>query len=268
MVGEENYELFKEVKATWDPQNIFNPGKIVHAAPMTESLRYEPDVQTKELKTMFDFSNAGGMMRAVEKCNGSGDCRKLPLSGGTMCPSYQASRDEKDTTRARANVLREFLTQSNKENPFDHEEIKSVLDLCVSCKGCSSECPSNVDMTTMKAEFLYQYQKENGIPLRSKLFANINQLNNIGGSFPSLYNFFLTNSLVSGLAKKMIGVAPQRSLPKIHKRSLRHWFKNKFRAKTTVEDCKKAIYIFCDEFTNWNDTEIGKKGIQLLDRLG
>jgi len=148
MVGEKNYQLFKAVKKTWDPNNIFNPGKIVDAAPMNTSLRYEPEVPTKKLNTIFDFSNTGGMMRATEKCNGSGDCRKLPLSGGTMCPSYQATRNEKDTTRARANILREFLTKSDKLNPFNHEEIKEVLDLCVSCKGCSSECPSNIDMTT------------------------------------------------------------------------------------------------------------------------
>ena len=141
MVGEENYELFQEIKATWDANNIFNPGKIVDAPPMNTSLRYEPEQVEKKIETIFDFSEVGGILRAAEKCNGSGDCRKLPLSGGTMCPSYQATRNEKETTRARANTLREFLTKSEQKNPFDHEEIKEVMDLCLSCKGCTSECP-------------------------------------------------------------------------------------------------------------------------------
>src|SRR5690606_20789297 len=152
MVGPKNYELFRRVKNVWDPHNIFNPGKIVDAPPMNTSLRYEPDMVTPEIKTVFDFSSTGGILRAAEKCNGSGDCRKLPVSGGTMCPSYMATRNEKDTTRGRANTLREFLTNSTQGNRFDHAEIKEVMDLCISCKGCTSECPSNVDMSTLKAE--------------------------------------------------------------------------------------------------------------------
>src|SRR5690606_24909383 len=142
------------------------------------------DMVTPEIKTVFDFSSTGGILRAAEKCNGSGDCRKLPVSGGTMCPSYMATRNEKDSTRGRANTLREFLTNSTHENRFNHTEIKEVMDLCISCKGCTSECPSNVDMSTLKAEFLHQYQKANGIPLRSKAFAYINSLNTLGSIVP------------------------------------------------------------------------------------
>src|SRR5690606_18665818 len=174
MVGEENYELFKRIKKAWDPDYIFNPGKIVDAPPMNTSLRYEPDMVTPEYDTIFDFSDTGGILRAAEKCNGSGDCRKLPESGGTMCPSYQATRNEKDTTRGRANTLREFLTRGSNESPFNHPEIKEVMDLCISCKGCKAECPSNVDMATLTAESLYQYQKVNGIPLRDRKSTRLN----------------------------------------------------------------------------------------------
>ena len=264
MVGEENYQLFKRIKKTWDPNNIFNPGKIVDTAPMDSSLRYEPDIPTKKIETIFDFSSTDGILRAAEKCNGSGDCRKLPLSGGTMCPSYQATRNEKETTRARANALREFLTKGKKENPFNHAEIKEVLDLCLSCKGCTSECPSNVDMSTMKAEFLHQYYQSNGIPLRARAFANIEKLNRLGSVFPVLYNFFLTNSFFSGLAKSILGVAPKRSIPTIHKFSLRKWYTENYK-KINLEN--GAVYLFCAEFTNWNDTEIGIKAIQLLTNL-
>lgn len=207
MVGEENYQLFKRIKDTWDSAHIFNPNKIVDTPPMNTSLRYEVDIPEKELNTVFDFSQTGGILRAAEKCNGSGDCRKLPLSGGTMCPSFQATRNEKDTTRGRANTLREFLTKSEKANPFDHPEIKEVMDLCLSFKGCTSECPSNVDMSSLKAEFLHQYYKTNTIPLSSRVFAYINDLNELGGKFPRIYNFFLSNPVIAGMAKKLLGVA-------------------------------------------------------------
>lgn len=266
MVGASNYALFREIKATWDPKNIFNPGKIVDAAPMTTSLRYEPDQETVELETVLNFDATGGILRAAEKCNGSGDCRKLPLSGGTMCPSYQATRNEQDTTRARANTLREFLTQSEKSNRFDHPELKEVMDLCLSCKGCTSECPSNVDMAGLKAEFLHQYYQQNGVPLRARIFAYLDVFNRIGNLWPGLYNFLLGNPISGGLAKAILGIAPDRSLPKIHQQSLRQWFRKQQRRPATSNG--RAVYFFCDEFTNYNDTPVGQKAIKLLIHLG
>lgn len=268
MVGEEIYDLFRRIKKTWDEKNIFNPGKIVDAPPMNTSLRYEPDQPKRAIDSLLDFSDSDGILGAAEQCNGSGDCRKLPLSGGTMCPSYQATRNEKDTTRARANTLREFLTRSDQENPFDQEELKAVMDLCISCKGCTSECPSNVDLASLKAEFLYQYQKANGIPLRTRAFANIHRLNSLGGILPQAYNFFLTQPTLSGIAKKILGVAPQRSLPSIAPIRLSTWYKRSFQSQLSADTIIKTVYLFADEFTEWNDTEIGKKAILLLDRLG
>lgn len=266
MVGEENYELLRRLKASWDSQNIFNPGKIVDAPPMDENLRYESGQQTIVHDTMFDFSKTNGILRAAEKCNGSADCRKLPSAGGTMCPSYQATLNEKETTRARANILREFLTNSTKENPFDHKEIKEVLDLCLQCKGCTSECPSSVDMASMKAEFLHQYYKANGVPLRAKFFANFGNLFSLGSLVPGVTNFFIKSKVTSSIMKKAIGVAPQRSMPALQKTTLRKWFK---RYKQTVLGTPKGkVYFFCDEFTDFNDTHIGIKGIQLLNCLG
>ena len=168
MIGKKNYELIKDLKKVWDPNNVFNPGKIVGTPPMDTNLRYERDQETKSFDTILDFSDTLRILRAAEQCNGSGDCRKTELSGGTMCPSYMATRNEKDTTRARANILREMLSGSQKTNPFAHEEIKEVMDLCLSCKGCKSECPSNVDMGKLKQEWQYQYYKEKGISFRSR----------------------------------------------------------------------------------------------------
>ena len=268
MVGGDNYQLFRRIKYTWDPHNIFNPGKIVDAAPMNTSLRYEAGMVTPEHKTILDFSSVGGILRLAEKCNGSGDCRKLPSSGGTMCPSYQATRNEKDTTRGRANTLREFLTMDKKSNAFDHPEIKEALDLCLSCKGCTAECPSNVDMASMKAEFLYQYQKTHGVPLRSKAFAYINDLNEWASKFPSIANLMLGNGLSSGVMKKVLGVAPKRNLPQLSKMSLRKWYDKNYASLPGPQTAIKSLYLFVDEFTNHNDTSIGITAIKLLKQLG
>lgn len=266
MVGAENYKLFQSIKHTWDPQNIFNPHKIIDPKPMTDDLRYVENQKTPEIETLMDFTSTGGIIRLAEKCNGSGDCRKGPKAGGVMCPSYHVTLDEKHTTRARANALRTLLTQEKPGNAFDHEELKEVMDLCISCKGCTSECPSNVDMSNLKAEFTYQYQKKHGIPLRSRAFANINSLNTMGAIFPSFTNFILGSKLTSGLLKKFLGVAQDRSLPMIQKTSLRTWYKNNYRPAERTKE--KTIYLFCDEFTNFNDTHIGIKTVQFFDRLG
>ena len=183
MVGEKNYQLLKEVKQTWDPDNIFNPNKIVDTPSMNTMLRYTPGQQTPAFKTIFRFHNQNVLQHA-EQCNGSGDCRKTHLSGGTMCPSFMATRNEKDTTRARANILREFLTNSDKLNRFDHKEIYEVMDLCLSCKGCKSECPSNVDVAKLKAEFMQHYYDANGVPFRSRLIANFTASAKLGAMVP------------------------------------------------------------------------------------
>ncbi|MDY0781663.1 FAD-binding and (Fe-S)-binding domain-containing protein [Tenacibaculum sp. IB213877] len=259
MIGEKNYQLLRRIKKAFDPDNVFNKGKITDAFPMDKSLRYEVDRIEPEINTILDFSDSEGILKLAEKCNGSGDCRKSPKAGGTLCPSYRATRNEKDTTRARANTLREFLTNSEKANKFNHEELKEVFDLCLSCKACSSECPSNVDVASLKAEFLYQYQEENGYSFRSKLFANNAKYNKLGSKFPTITNL-LTNTL---LAKKVMGVATERSVPKLAKQTLQAWYNNQ---KTTSEG--KKVYLFNDEFTNFYDAEVGKDAVYVLQKLG
>ncbi len=269
MIGARNYELIKQIKKTWDSRNIFNPGKIIDAPPMNESLRYEPNEVEATYDTLFDFSAVGGILRMAEKCNGSGDCRKLSLSGGTMCPSYRATRHETDTTRARANTLREILTRdAHLKNPFDNEALKEVMDLCLSCKGCTSECPSNVDMSTLKAEFLHHYYQSNGVPLRARAFANISRLNALGAIVPSLTNVVLNGKLTGSLMKKILQVAPERSLPTLAKTTLKKWFKKNKNRLQASQPVKGKVYLFADEFTNFNDVSIGQKAIELLVRLG
>ena len=259
MIGDKNYQLLKRVKKAFDVNNVFNKGKITDAFPMDKSLRYEIDRNEPVIKTIQDFSKSEGILKLAEKCNGSGDCRKSAEAGGTLCPSYRATKNEKDTTRARANTLREFLTNSDKENKFDHKELKEVFDLCLSCKACANECPSNVDVATLKAEFLYQYQEVNGYSFRSKLFANNAKLNKLGSKFPTITNIFSNTTI----AKKIMGVAPQRPVPKLAKQTLNNWYKNR-----KESNGKKVIYLFSDEFTNYYDAEIGKDAILLLTKLG
>ncbi len=265
MIGEANYELLKRIKKYFDPQNIFNPGKIVDAYPMDESMRYEIDRREPEIKTMLDFSDSEGILKAAEKCNGSGDCRKTEHMSGAMCPSYHATKNEKDTTRGRANALREFLTVSDQTNRFDQKELKEVFDLCLSCKACGSECPSNVDVATLKAEFLYQYQEANGYPLRSKLFAYNTKLNRLGSKVAGLTNAVYSSDFLSGLLKKYAGVAAQRSLPKISSFNFDTYLQS-FKKQNTTSKQKVVLYI--DEFTQYLDIELGKDAIELLTRLG
>ncbi|WP_452224372.1 FAD-binding and (Fe-S)-binding domain-containing protein [Lacinutrix chionoecetis] len=266
MIGDKNYQLLQRIKSTFDPENIFNPGKIVNAYKMDENLRYQADRVEPNIDTLFDFSASQGILREAEKCNGSGDCRKLPEFGGTMCPSYRATRNEKDTTRARANALREYLTSSDKANKFNHSELKEVFDLCLSCKACATECPSSVDIATLKAEFQYQYQKENGISLKTKVFAYNNKLNKFGSTFSSVTNFMFSNSISASIIKNIFGIAQQRSLPLISSKSLYKKFK-KIENQLIIKNYIKTVYFFNDEFTNYLDTHIGVEAIQLLQAL-
>ncbi|WP_248724496.1 FAD-binding and (Fe-S)-binding domain-containing protein [Seonamhaeicola sp. ML3] len=264
MIGDKNYQLLKRIKQVFDSNNLFNKGKIVDAFPMDESLRYEADRKEPEIKTILDFSDSEGLLKAAEKCNGSGDCRKSVAAGGTMCPSYRATKNEKDTTRARANALREFLTNSNKENPFNHEELKQVFDLCLSCKACASECPSNVDVASFKAEFLYQYYKENSPSLGTRIMANNVKYNKIGSTFQGLTNAVLNTML----SKNLLGIASKRSIPKLASKTFRKWYsKNKSQSKKKVYK-KGELYLFVDEFTNYYDVEVGIDTFELLSKLG
>jgi FAD/FMN-containing dehydrogenase/Fe-S oxidoreductase len=264
MLGEEIYQIFIQVKQTWDPWNIFNPGKIVNTPPMDTSLRYKSGQDTPMPKTYFDFSEQNGIVRAAEMCNGSGDCRKTEKSGGTMCPSYMATRDEKHTTRARANILRETLTNSTKENKFDDEGLLDVLDLCLSCKGCKSECPSNVDMAKLKAETLQQYHDKNGIKFRSRLIGNTPLINKLFAAFPWAYNLS-TKGLLGNIIKQSTGFTTKRNLPLMHKITFAKWMK-KHEQKGDFKNGK--VYLYNDEFLNYYDVEIGQTAVKLLNRLG
>src|SRR6266403_5659529 len=266
MVGEKNYALIQDIKHTWDPAGVFNPGKIVDTPPMDASLRYEPEPAAREFATVLNFSDSRGILRAAEQCNGSGDCRKSHLMGGTMCPSYMATRNERDTTRARANILREVLTRSTKANPFDSAEISPVMDLCLSCKGCKSECPSNVDVARLKAEWLQQRYDARGVPMRARLIGGFSQAMALASIAPGVFNFLVKNAATSSLFKRFAGFAQGRSIPKLNRIPLRRW--HRIHANKGGPFPNGRVFLFCDEFTNFNDESVGIKAVRLLNRLG
>lgn len=265
MVGERNYGHFLSTKATWDPNGIFNPGKITATPPMDSDLRYENNQRTREIETIFDFSSTLGYLRAAEKCNGSGDCRKSHLMGGTMCPSYMATRCEKDSTRGRANVLREVITRSKAANPFDSDEIKTVMDLCISCKGCKSECPSSVDVAKLKAEFLQHLYDARGVPLRARMVGHFAEISRLASRAPWAWNAIFRVPALRRLANRLIGFHPRRTIPLLGKTTLKAWFRSRHKSTRTRG---RRVFLFCDEFTDYNDVGIGIAAVELLEGLG
>ncbi len=264
MLGRHNYNLLRDLKKTWDPDNVFNPGKITDTPPITKNLRYAAGVRTAIPGAVFEFPEKYGFLYAVEKCSGSGDCRKSAIMGGTMCPTFMATGDEDKSTRARANMLREFLVRSDNKNHFDHDELYRVMDLCLSCKACKSECPSNVDMAKFKAEFLQHYYDIHHVPFRAWLIAWLPRL-----YIPGMIVRPVTNLLTgTSIFKRMIGFSVKRSIPAISPVTLRTWKKRHSKKSEHPAGTKGSVILFADEFTNYNESDIGIKAVMLLEGLG
>lgn len=262
LLGEKINDIFIEFKNVCDPHGILNRGKIVNTPPMDVSLRYE--AHDLGIKTYFDFSARKGWLCAIEQCNGSGDCRKSNLFGGTMCPSYRATKDENHTTRARANLLRELLIHPSSGKVFSQPEILDALATCLSCKGCKAECPSNVDMARYKAEYLQHHYDESGVPMAVRLTSNLSRIQKMGLISPKVYNSIVSSSIFGGMIRKMMHFDKRRAIPRIYKYSLRDWL----RKHPSETACPRKVYLFADEFTNYMDVEIGVAFIKLMRGLG
>jgi FAD/FMN-containing dehydrogenase/Fe-S oxidoreductase len=266
LMGKEIYGLFKEIKHVFDPHHVFNPGKITDSPAMDTAFRFT-DQKATEPSYFFDYGVLRNPLGLAEKCSGSGDCKKTSLSGGTMCPSYMATLQEKDSTRARANMLRQLLS-SPVEETFSNPDLHEILDLCLSCKGCQTECPSGVDMGKLKAETLQQSYLKSGVPLRTQLIGNFPTLQRYASYVAPLYNFLVEFPLTASLIKVAMGFAIERSLPAVQFTSLETWFK-RYAKKNPQQGLKNGlVYLFADEFTNHNEVPLGQKTIKLLNRLG
>jgi FAD/FMN-containing dehydrogenase/Fe-S oxidoreductase len=253
------YGAFKEVKKAFDPSGMMNPGKIVDAPMMTENLRYGPTYQSHDQATHFDFQADGGFHRAIEMCNGVGACRKKDV--GTMCPSYMATLEEEHSTRGRANALRAAISGQWAGGLTD-KRMYDVMDLCLECKACKSECPSNVDMAKIKYEFLAQYYKKHGRPLRAVLFGHIETLSKLGCLIAPLSNWFAGLSLTK-FAMKRLGIAQNRSLPPFATETFPQWF-----AKRRAPSRDKKVVLFHDTYMNYNHPEIGQAATKFLEAAG
>ena len=266
MFGDRIYDAFRELKQTWDPQGIMNPGKIIDTPPMTENLRYGTAYQPAALATTLDFSPDSGYAGAVEMCNGMGACRKLD---GTMCPSFMATRDEEHSTRGRANLLRAALSgrmPEGADGSITDQRLHQALDLCLECKACKAECESGVDMAKLKYEFLSHYQERHGVPLRSRLFANVSGLNKLGSRYAPLSNWLAGNGIGKALASKFLGISPQRRQPAFASQSFPDWFARRGNAGHGAKYGTVALYN--DTFMNYNYPEIGVAAVEVLEAAG
>jgi FAD/FMN-containing dehydrogenase/Fe-S oxidoreductase len=264
MFGPALYEAFRDVKHAFDPNGIMNPGKIIDPPPMTENLRTDPGYTARMTETALDFTAEGGLDGAADMCNGQGACRKV--LGGTMCPSYMVTRDEEHSTRGRANALRAAMSGTLPTDALTSKRLYDVLDLCLECKACKAECPSNVDMAKLKYEFLDRYHRANGQTLRNLMFGNIAMLSRWGSFFAPVSNWLLGSAGVRDLLEKQ-GVDPRRTLPPFAKQTFRQWFKARG-GSPTAEDERGQAVLFPDTFTNYNHPEIGIAAVKVIESLG
>lgn len=262
MFGPEITDAFRELKQTWDPKRILNPGKIIDTPGFRENLRLSPATVNEQVATHLDFTADGGIARAVELCNGQGACRKLD---GGMCPSYMVTLEEEHSTRGRANLLRQALNGVVPASELTGNRIQEALDLCVECKACKSECPSGVDMAKLKYEVLTKHYEEHGVPLRSWMFGRIRTLSRVGSVVAPIVNFFNRNSLVRIALHRIGGIHRQRPLPALAQRSLRRQLAD--RPKNHTSPRGKAVF-FDDTFTQYYQPEVGKAAFAVLEALG
>ena len=262
MFGPQIYQALTEVKRAFDPNNIMNPGKIIDAPPMTENLRFGADYNTIKIDTYFDFSSQDGFGRAIEMCNGVGACRKTLT--GTMCPSFIGTREEEHSTRGRANALRSIISGALPHTDFTSERLQEVLDLCLGCKACKAECPSNVDMAKIKYEVLAHYHKANGLPLHRRMFGEIGAFAPLGSMFAPFSNWAVNNELSKWIAEKLIGVDRRRDMPIFVRPTYEQWFRKR-RSRRTSD---KKVVLFPDTFMNYSEPAIGRAAVEVLETCG
>ncbi|MCG8449218.1 MAG: 4Fe-4S dicluster domain-containing protein, partial [Pirellulales bacterium] len=261
--GPDLYGLFRQVKQTFDPHNLLNPGNVVDAPPMTENLRFGPEYSVQTVHEHLDFSQDQGFHRAVEMCNGAGICRKT--TAGTMCPSYMVTREEEHSTRGRANLLRAALSGNLPHDQLTDKRMYEALDLCIECKACKSECPSSVDMAKIKFEFLAQYYQRHRIPLRTRLMADIARWSRISsGALAPLVNGLLGAGWMRVLMERLLGVSRHRRLPPFARQPFTTWFERRGKKPAAT----RKVVLFNDTFNTYNYPHVSVAATELLEAAG
>ena len=261
LYGPALYDAFRQLKRAFDPRNLMNPGKIVDAPAMTESLKISPQYRAWEPRTTLDFGAQGGFARAVEMCSGMGECRKK--LDGTMCPSYMGTLDEEHSTRGRANALRNAISGRVPQQEFTGKRLYEVMDLCLECKACKAECPSNVDMAKLKYEFLDHYHRANGLPLRNRLFGGIETLNRMGSKLAPVSNWVANSSLNRWLMEVVAGIDRRRPLPVFARETFESWYRSH---KAEGDGPKGEVVLFHDTFNNFNTPNVAIAATRFLER--
>jgi FAD/FMN-containing dehydrogenase/Fe-S oxidoreductase len=267
MFGPQVYEAFRQVKRAFDPDNLFNPGKVVDAPAMTQSLRFGEHYRPVEPPLVLDYSRQGDFFQSIELCNGAGVCRKT--QGGTMCPSYRATRDEEDTTRARANALRLAVSgqgiRGDAGGPLAERWLFPVMDLCLGCKACKAECPSNVDVAKLKAEFQAAYYAEHRRPVGHRLMGRVHRLNRAGSIAAPLANWINRRRPARWVMEWLTGIDRRRPLPEFHWNHVRRWFRHRGR---NGKPGRGRVILFDDCFTTFNEPQVGRAAVEVLERAG
>ncbi|MEX0846058.1 MAG: FAD-linked oxidase C-terminal domain-containing protein [Balneolaceae bacterium] len=265
VLGKPMIPVLRQVKEIWDPNYIFNPGKIVNPKPIDADLRFSPNYKKPKAEALFSWEKEGSFGDSIELCNGAGVCRKLAESGGTMCPSYMATREEKDSTRGRANVFRQVFSGENPAG-YGSEELKEALDLCLSCKACKSECPANVDMAKMKAEFINGWHQKNGSTLKERFFAEAGKLYPMASILPEISNKVAGSKMGKMVLENIFGIDSRRDLPQFSKQTFKDWFK--IHQRNGAIKSREKVLLFVDLFTNYNDPNVGIAAVRVLESMG
>ncbi len=263
LFGPALYDAFRQVKRAFDPKNLMNPGKIVDAPAMTESLKISPQYKPWEPRTTLDFAGQGGFARSVEMCSGMGECRKK--LDGTMCPSYMGTLDEEHSTRGRANALRNAISGQAPQEEFTGKRLYEVMDLCLECKACKAECPSNVDMAKLKYEFLDHYHRANGLPLRNRMFGAIEKVNRIGSALAPLSNWIANSGINRWLMEIVAGIDRRRPLPRFAGETFAEWFG---KHQAAGDGSRGEVLLFHDTFNNFNTPNVAIAATRFLEKSG
>ncbi|MFC7251126.1 FAD-binding and (Fe-S)-binding domain-containing protein [Halomicroarcula sp. GCM10025324] len=269
LYGEDLWQTFRDLKSAFDPDWLLNPGQVCGDVDMTENLRFDPDYEFDAgFEETLEWDNDNGMQGMVELCHGCGGCRgPQETTGGVMCPTYRAADEEITATRGRANMLRQAMSGDLPDDPTDEEFMSEVLDLCIGCKGCAKDCPSEVDMAKLKAEVTHAYHQEHGSSLRDKLFANVDTLASLGSTFAPLSNVASKVPGARTVLEKTVGIASDRTLPTFERATLQDWFDDREPRVSETEADRKAV-LFPDTYTNYSHPEIGRAAVRVLEAAG
>jgi FAD/FMN-containing dehydrogenase/Fe-S oxidoreductase len=271
LYGDRLWHVFRDLKTAFDPDWLLNPGNVCGDHDMTEWLRFSPEYEFDSgFSPELNWNNENGFQGMVELCHGCGGCRGAQeINGGVMCPTYRAAEEEIQSTRGRANLLRQAMSGDLREEElFEDEFVEEVMDLCIGCKGCAKDCPSEVDMAKMKTEVVHEYHKRNGASLRDRMFANVETLSKLGSALAPVSNWASKVPGARTLMEKTVGIAADRDLPEFHRETLRDWFGARGGPRVSEADADRKVLLFPDTYTNYNHPDAGKAAVEVLEAAG